>query len=215
MTDQNNIQYIPVVNKQENTMSDEIKDLAAALSKAQGEMKNANLNKENPYFKSKYADLPTILDAVCVPLNESGLVISQNPNGKNLETVIFHVESGEYISSSIEMSCKDWTNPQAVGSAITYFRRYSICAMLNLNIDTDDDGNNATPRNKPVLQVDTPVYAAAVKHIAKGGLWEVITDKYVVTNEVKIDIEIDAAKYNDPPNMSQTDIKNKVGEIGK
>ena len=195
--------------------SESIKSVMAALHKFQSLGIKITKDSDNPFFKSKYADLPTILDAVCVPLNESGLVISQNPNGKNLETVIFHVESGEYISSSIEMSCKDWTNPQAVGSAITYFRRYSICAMLNLNIDTDDDGNNATPRNKPVLQVDTPVYAAAVKHIAKGGLWEVITDKYIVTNEVKIDIEIDAAKYNDPPNMSQTDIKNKVGEIGK
>lgn len=120
--------------------------LATALSKAQGAMDAAKRGKENPYFKSKYSDLASCWEACRSPLSENGLAIVQKPfNGQNgsvgIETYLIH-ESGEYLSCKFETQPKDRT-VQAQGSAITYLRRYSLCAMVGISPD-DDDGNSAS-----------------------------------------------------------------------
>jgi hypothetical protein len=108
-------------------------------------------SSRNPFLKSKYADLSTILDHVQPALNDVGLTIVQMPTGEHeLETVLLH-ESGEFMSSTYRMQPlesvvdKDTKTkaitPQSIGSVITYQRRYAIGAMLNLNIDDDVDGN--------------------------------------------------------------------------
>jgi hypothetical protein len=98
---------------------------------------------KNPFFKSSYASLSNILDAIKEPLIESGLSILQFPTGDyGLTTILLH-ESGEYLKSEYTMRpVKD--EPQGRGSAITYARRYALASILCLNIDEDDDGNTAT-----------------------------------------------------------------------
>lgn len=108
----------------------------------------------NPFFKSKYASLTAILDAINVPLTESGLSICQFPEDDfSLTTLLMH-ESGEWIASTYIMKpVKD--DPHGRGSVISYQRRYCIQSVLNLNIDDimiDDDANSGTYPNQTPAQ---------------------------------------------------------------
>lgn len=106
----------------------------------------------NPFFKSSYASLPNILEAINDPLNESGLTITTFPvEDHGLYCLLMH-ESGEWIEGTYYMKPEKDT-PQGRGSCISYQRRYCISSILNLQIDDilhDDDGNKATyPDDKP------------------------------------------------------------------
>ena len=122
--------------------SESIKNIASALIKFNSQMDKVAKTSENPFFKSKYAALPEILDAIKQPLIESGLVLTQLPDENGLTTLLMH-ESGEWIEATGIMHPVK-SDPQSIGSAITYQRRYAIGAILNLNIDEDDDGNKAS-----------------------------------------------------------------------
>ena len=126
--------------------SDSIINIATALIEFHKLVAPVNKGSENPFFKSKYASLPDILHAIDLPLIDSGLVITQFPSGNHsLTTLLIHAVSGEYFQSTYEMKpTKD--DPQGLGSCITYQRRYAIGAILNLNIDIDDDGNGASKK---------------------------------------------------------------------
>lgn len=128
--------------------SSSIKAISAALLTFSIKVDKIKKNTENPYFKSKYAALPDILDAISIPLQESGLILTQHPDGDGLTTMLIHAESGEFFKSTGIMHPTK-SDPQAIGSAITYQRRYSIGSILNLNIDEDDDGNKAS---EPVIR---------------------------------------------------------------
>ena len=111
--------------------SESIKELATALCKFQGAVEKVRKSETNPFFKSKYADLSSILDVIRIPLSENGLSFVQFPKDKNgLETMLMHT-SGEWMSATYEMKpTKD--DPQGLGSAITYQRRYALGAILGL-----------------------------------------------------------------------------------
>lgn len=123
--------------------SNSIGALAKALAAFHLKVGKIKKDATNPFFKSKYASLSNILDAITIPLAESGLTFTQFPAEENgLITILMH-ESGEFIESTYSMRpVKD--DPQGRGSAITYQRRYALAAILGLNIDEDDDGNAAT-----------------------------------------------------------------------
>lgn len=123
--------------------SESIKNLATALVKFNSEVGKIHKKSDNPFFKSKYASLPDILSEISEPLQSAGLVVVQLPDGNSLTTMLIHSESGEYISSTAEMKPVK-TDPQSLGSAITYYRRYMLGAILSLNIDEDDDGNKGS-----------------------------------------------------------------------
>lgn len=123
--------------------TEKLTNLALALFKFHSEMGKIGKTSSNPFFKSKYADLPTILDAISEPLQNAGLVLLSIPDGEGLTTMLIHTESGEFINANAIMRPVK-NDPQSIGSAITYQRRYSIGAILNLNIDEDDDGNKAS-----------------------------------------------------------------------
>jgi len=94
-------------------------------------------NKTNPHFKNKYADLQEILEKVKKPLASCGLALYQSVRGENtLITKLVHI-SGESLEEIFTF--KDASNMQGLGSAITYAKRYQICAMLGLAADDDDD----------------------------------------------------------------------------
>lgn len=158
--------------------SQSIKSIAKALITFHVKVDKIGKDASNPFFKSKYASLSNILDAINDPLNESGLSFTQFPTGDNgLTTVLMHADSGEFIQADYTMKpVKD--DPQGKGSVITYQRRYALAAILGLNIDEDDDGNTAThggktpieaaENNKPWLNESMPEFASAVAKIKAG-----------------------------------------------
>jgi hypothetical protein len=113
-----------------------------ALLKSQKEIENVKKEAENPYFKSKYADLNSLIEACKKILNDNGILILQPINGEFVETTLFHT-SGESISSRTKIVSKSDNNPQDQGSAITYARRYGLQSMLFMSAE-DDDGEKAT-----------------------------------------------------------------------
>lgn len=129
--------------------SESVVNIAAALLAAQKAITSATKEASNPYFKSKYADLSSVMGAVKGPLNDNGIVILQFPSTPyshgerdviGLTTRLQHV-SGEFIEATaiVPLSKAD---PQAFGSAITYARRYSLQAAVGL-LAEDDDGEAA------------------------------------------------------------------------
>jgi hypothetical protein len=136
--------------------SADLDKLFTALAKAQGSMQNAERVGENPAFKrdgkaSTYATLASVIDAVRKPLADNGLSLSQwprtNGNGVEVETVLSHA-SGQYMRDTLWLPCPQMT-AHAVGSMISYLRRYSAMACLGIAPSDDDDGNAATEAHKP------------------------------------------------------------------
>jgi hypothetical protein len=125
--------------------SESIALLAAALHKAQGKIKAALKDSTNPHFRSKYADLSSVVDAVKSPLLECGISFLQGvqdaEGGVAVETMLLHT-SGEWISSTLRIPAVK-QDAQGYGSAITYGRRYGLQAMCGVPAE-DDDGNAAT-----------------------------------------------------------------------
>lgn len=154
--------------------SDSIASLAAALAKAQGEMENASKNSQNPHFKSKYADLAEILNTVRPVLSKHGLAVTQFPafegGTAHVETILTHA-SGEWMSGTCSAPVQK-SDPQGVGSALTYLRRYSLAAVCGL-AQEDDDANAASKGPKQSAQAPkvapkpapTPTPAQPVKHV--------------------------------------------------
>lgn len=124
-------------------MANENNQLQTALVKFKQEQIRIRKESDNPFFKSKYADLPTILEAVEKPLAELGLFITstleQQEGGWIVKTSIAHKDSAEMIVSTFPVF---GNKPQEIGSSVTYARRYNIQSLLNLAAE-DDDGNAA------------------------------------------------------------------------
>lgn len=126
--------------------SESIKELASALSKFQGEIRNQANTADNPFFKSKYAPLSDVLSIVRPILSLHGLSIIQAPSGDGgniiVTTTLLH-ESGEFIEFAPLVLKADKPTAQGAGSAITYARRYALSAILGISSEDDDDGNHA------------------------------------------------------------------------
>ena len=120
---------VRIMNKSES-----IKELAAAMSIAQSSMGGAHKGAENPFFKSSYADLSSVVEAVKDHFTKNGLSYVQFPINNEgrvgVETVLMH-KSGEWISSefTVQLTKQD---AQGAGSAITYCRRYALQAVAGI-----------------------------------------------------------------------------------
>ncbi len=143
--------------------SDEINELAGALTKAQCKLEGAKMDGENPFFKAKYATLASVWDACRKPLTDNGLSVVQTCSvgegeGLILNTTLLHT-SGQWIGG--ELAVKPTKNdPQGIGSAITYARRYGLAAIVGI-CPEDDDAESAT-EHKPATK-KPPVKKAAKK----------------------------------------------------
>lgn len=137
--------------------------LALALAKAQGVMNGAVKDAANPFFKSKYADLASVWDACRKPLAENELAVAQSVSAHGatvtVTTYLIH-SSGESITSSLSLTAKG-DDPQSIGSAITYGRRYGLSAMVGIAPE-DDDGNAASQpqRAQPAPPAHVPTALA-------------------------------------------------------
>lgn len=129
-------------------ISSEIAELAAALAKAQGAMESATKGNVNPHFKSKYADLASVRDAMREPFAVNGLSVVQGlrtvQGGIEVETVLFHA-SGQSIRETLMVPTPRF-DAQGLGSAATYGRRYALMSMIGLASE-DDDGNAVSGGN--------------------------------------------------------------------
>jgi len=135
--------------------SESIAKLSEALSKAQGKIKGAAKDTANPFFKSKYADLASVWDACRDQLSTHGLSVIQttedSPDGATVVTTLSH-SSGEWIRGRLTLKPVK-NDPQGVGSAITYARRYALAAIVGVAPE-DDDGNVASG-NQPRTPKET------------------------------------------------------------
>jgi hypothetical protein len=137
--------------------SEQINEIAAALSKAQAVIAAAVKDKTNPHYKSDYADLASVWDACRKPLTDNGLSVAQaasTTDGRvGVTTMLMH-SSGQWLSDSLVMKpTKD--DPQGVGSCITYARRYALAAMVGV-APADDDGNAASAKTQPDVVAKAP-----------------------------------------------------------
>jgi len=150
--------------------SESIKNLTKALLQAQKQMGAAVKGNKNPFFKSNYADLPTVMEVVKEPLNEAGIVVlqpSSNRDGKNfITTTLFHGETGEWMSSETEVVSAKQNDPQAFGAAQTYARRFGLQALLFIPSE-DDDGNSISDRDTKSQARPTPTATTTAAPTAK------------------------------------------------
>lgn len=126
--------------------SEKIDLLVKALIKAKSEFSKVEKQRENPFYKSKYADLGTIDEAVTPALHKNGLAVIQTTAISGIQPVLVTTlahESGQFITGEYPLNPVK-NDPQALGSATTYARRYSLSAMLTVVADDDDDGNAAS-----------------------------------------------------------------------
>jgi hypothetical protein len=179
--------------------SSEINELAKGLILFHVKCEGIKKDAKNPFFKSTYASLPKIIEAITEPLAESGLALTMFPIDENsLYCLLMHT-SGQWIEATYTMKpVKD--TPQDKGSCITYARRYCISSILNLQIDdimSDDDGNKASGKNevkvelkkddgKPWLNKSMPEYQQAINYLKGGGLVAKIKEKYRLNKETEM-----------------------------
>ena len=164
--------------------SDTLNKLAPALFKAQSVMAGAVKGANNPFFKSKYANLEEVIRVVKDAFGANGLSFVQFPVSKEgyagVETIIMH-ESGEFISNEFLLKCAK-ADPQGMGSAITYARRYGLQAACGIPSE-DDDGNKACEPQKPADVLTEVSEAATVDALT--ALWNTLTKDMQERADVK------------------------------
>ena len=133
--------------------SETIVKIATALLKAQKATGAAKKGASNPFYKSKYADLGSVMQACKEHLNENGITVLQPIMNNVVETILVH-ESGEWMSSETPIVCAVQNDPQKLGSSISYARRYGLQSMVFIPAE-DDDGNTASTVNQKVAIQNT------------------------------------------------------------
>ena len=179
--------------------SEQINEIAQALAKAQADIKNATRGSENPFHKSKYADLADIRNACQEQLSANGIAVIQAPSTDDqghvsVTTRLLHT-SGQWIETTMtglpSADNQGRITAQALGSVVTYLRRYTLAAMANVATE-DDDGEGASGRGK----------SDGEKMTVKG---------HKVSDKQPDDINVDAAAYVVPeefwdrPNLGVSD----------
>lgn len=163
-------------SKGETSMqSEQIDSLAKALAAAQAQIHVAKRNQENPFFKNKYADLASVWAACREPLTKNGLSVVQTVELQDgvsvLVTTLLH-ESGQFIKS-FQVLNPVKNDPQGMGSAISYARRYGLAAIAGVATDGEDDDAEAavdrnnerpTPKEQPKKQPIQQEFVSPVKN---------------------------------------------------
>jgi hypothetical protein len=149
--------------------SENIADLATALAIAQGQIENALKTRENPHFRSKYADLAGVWDACRDALSSNGLSVIQSPgelvDGRMAMTTQLCHKSGQWVRGSLTIPLGK-ADAQAYGSATSYARRYALAAFVGVS-PADDDGEAATAAKPKAVAKSEPVISTGRKSSAQ------------------------------------------------
>jgi len=170
-------------------------EIAKAFIKAQSEMRTPKKGNSNPFFKSKYADLNSVLEAVLEALHNNGIAILQPTvfiEGKSfVNTVLLH-ESGERLEGFTEILFSKPNDAQAQGSGITYARRYGLQSICGVGAE-DDDGNKAIQQPKketPILTSENFNKALGADEKGISATLKAITEKRLIaTTEQILELE--------------------------
>lgn len=199
--------------------STETAHIFSALHKVQEQITGVERNATNPFHKSRYATLDTVITTARGPLHEAGIVFTQAPgrwlaNTLEVTTRLTHAASGQWISATVMMPLKEQT-PQAAGSAITYGCRYTLMALLGMP-PLDDDGEGAMARESHPLVDDSwkqnPSKQKSAYRARKDGDWEPLLKEMQAqqtTDGLKEWGTANAEKINMLPNNWQTHFREK------
>jgi len=170
-----------------------MKDIYKKLYKVQSEIGVISKDVTNPFYKSKYFDINSLIGQLQPLLKKHGLLLLQPIEDQKVKSIIFEIDGDGYVESSINLT--DIPDPQKLGSAITYFRRYTLQSLLALQAE-DDDGNKAITKVKPTMHykgIDgkvTSQFENAVSGIKSG---KTIND---IKNHYKLDKVIEQRLLN-------------------
>lgn len=181
--------------------------LYAALAKAQAQMQSAKKDSVNPHFRAKYADLAAVWEACRKALTDNGLAVVQMSapaaEGVRVITVLGH-SSGLELRDDPPVYPLAQRTPQAIGSAITYARRYGLAAMVGVAPDEDDDGNEASKTTAPP-QRSTPRTAAEMTQALKASVEATRLPPSPTPIERKRRLQIQADDGSEPPPHTDAD----------
>jgi len=145
------------------------KSIWGKLAQFQKQVQIIGFDSVNPHFKNKYASLAAVVKTCAPVLSENGLAFSQIFSGSDIITIVADTETGEKIESVLRLPVADTATAQQIGSAITYMKRYALCAILGVVGDDDDDGNEATkthpakqPQPEPKKELTPAAKLAAI-----------------------------------------------------
>ena len=158
----------------------------AKIHEAKKEIGVVKKNAKNPHFKNTYADLNALIEAVEPILLEKGLILLQPIKDGKLFTQIIDIDTFEMVESVIDLSPN--LTAQALGSQVTYYRRYTLQSLMSLQADDDDGQKASTPQAivKEVLQVGSSNFIRCVTALQEGkGTIDQIKAKYNVSSEVE------------------------------
>ena len=160
------------------------------LAAVKAEVGRISKDSNNPFFKSKYFDVNSLLLHVEPIIQKNGLLLLQPIQDNLVKSIIFDT-SGFSIESGIVLP--ELNDPQKLGSAITYYRRYTLQSLLALQAE-DDDANLASNKTtkeakkeeeKNWLNLNTPQFTQAIEYLKGGGNLEAIEKKYKLAKKVK------------------------------
>ena len=185
-------------------MSDSIKNIAVALVKAQSEMGVVVKGADNPFYKSKYADINDVIKTIKEVLNNNGIAFLQPIAVKDVagekvnlvETMLLHT-SGEYLIGEIEVILKD-KDPQKMGMSVTYSRRFGLQSMVGLPSE-DDDGNTASGKEDKTKS-DKPSRFTRTKKTEK--VEEVESSNEVEEKETTVESKVEQEEKPTPSKTS-------------
>jgi hypothetical protein len=160
-------------------------NIYSKLLKVQTEIGAISKDTKNPFYNSKYFDINSLLRQVMPLLQKQQLVLIQPIQDGQVKSVIIDTEGGSVEST---MFLPDINDPQKLGSAITYYRRYTLQSLLALQAE-DDDGNATVNQvsevQKDWLNENTPEFSKAIEYIKNGGKIQAIQAKYKLSKKVK------------------------------
>ena len=151
------------------------------LLEVQKEVGAISKDSKNPFFKSKYFDINKLIEVVNPVLSDKGVLLLQPIQDNRVQSVLFDSESGDRVWSELELP--EITDPQKLGSCITYYRRYTLASLLGLQAE-DDDANNLKPAPKKKSKITSEAYQKAVDALSNGKVTlEQIKTKYELSAE--------------------------------
>jgi hypothetical protein len=155
------------------------------IHEAKKEIGVVKKNAKNPHFKNTYADLNALIEAVEPILLDKGLIMLQPIKDGKVFTQIIDIETFEMVESAIDLSAN--LTAQALGSQVTYYRRYTLQSLMSLQADDDDGQRASTPQPiKEVLQIGSSNFIRCLDALKEGkGTIEQIKSKYNVSSEVE------------------------------